>query len=1026
MEDNEVAGKQNVTERLGTISSSPTIKTTPRTSNSKNEQYKSRGSSLQKIRNAMTSLSMFTSPNRNKPVNSSRNPTPANFAGVIENDEDDTDMYLAPTKLHKACYSASSLDDLRDQITSSYPSNMQLSSDLNKTDNNGCNPLHLLALNKKLAHSVSKHRKNSHDEVTIRDIDGSSGNDGFSGNAMLNKKKAVLLTDFCLNALIVKNPFILSEEDDHGFLPFEQTLLQFIEDLHQQVEREMETLTSKRGHLYKIVPSCDSPGPSIPATLASPSSHDFEQSQASMIGSRSPDISYNKIENVSEKKEKIRNYPVKSTNEVLRHDVFPSALYLPVHIEYILHFLSVILNYLDEAIEGKNDGMAATLTEGERSGGPSLVSSSRSLTDNAWGWGSLVRRTSNASDIIDEGPEIGIDFTEIRSTILIGFASIPELMKTFILVDNSRRDRDRILEYSIVQGILLEKESLGQWLTSMIQNHSRGIVECAVDYLHILSLQCDAKGMRDQMEEFYDELYNLDLIPSMLSLDIKMVEKASTTSVVGSVLDKMITTPFSVSLIFCDLLFLLLLIFSFQTAVGHFFLDDKGHSFITWIYVTNSFMFYFVLREIGKNLALQAIMKRRLALQNLHFQVWWMVDIISVIMTIICSCLMRVIYKKFDLDNDDYWYMQILLAITTLLLWLKFLGMMKTINMKLATFILAIIEITKDVKWYIMIIGTFVLSFAQFFYILLIPENCQGTRVSSPTTSLLSSVAPNSSPLEDVNDCKQRDYYIKIYTILLGDTDLFGEDHGTLGLLTLVFFSFLLVIMLLNVLIAIVGDSYEKCMIGSKRLFARARVLLLAELISFQNMFKNDHNRKGCIKWKRGGLAFTVGAAVCTIVWVVAEYYLYENFDEKEGYGSYNYCLIIICIYVGLLTIFLIALTRKSNNNSFYSFSRPIQNIMISILGMTVDPRDSKISEWKGRVLFLRKELSQKIDETSKETWKLMESELTHCNTRTKEKIYSLEKRIKQSEKNILTEMKASEDRIKRMLDDFMESVTSH
>jgi len=350
-----------------------------------------------------------------------------------------------------------------------------------------------------------------------------------------------------------------------------------------------------------------------------------------------------------------------------------------------------------------------------------------------------------------------------------------------------------------------------------------------------------------------------------------------------------------------------------------------------------------------------------------------------------------------------------------LLLWLKFLGLIKTINMQLATFVLAIIEITKDIKWYLMIIGTFVLSFSQVFYTLLIPQECRA----------------NKSVEES---CKSSEYYQKIYTVILGDTGLFEiEDYPTFGLVMLVFCTFLVVIILLNVLIAIIGDSYEKCMIRSKTLFGRARVLLLAELVSFQNFFIGDKNtealrstqKRRWIRWSRGAFTFTFLAIISILIWIVGEYILYR--EQEDQYGNYFLSLASILANVGLLTFFLIMLS--SNRTLFGSCSIiPIRIIMLRLLGMSADPeiKDSEIGEWKGRVLYLRKEMSQVMEDTSKRTHALIESELTNSNTRTKRKINSLEKKIYQSEQRILAELQASEDRMKKMLQEFMETARSH
>ena len=70
----------------------------------------------------------------------------------------------------------------------------------------------------------------------------------------------------------------------------------------------------------------------------------------------------------------------------------------------------------------------------------------------------------------------------------------------------------------------------------------------------------------------------------------------------------------------------------------------------------------------------------------------------------------------------------------------------------------------------------------------------------------------------------------------------FSRGNGRLTYLALflnsVVYSFMVVVVLLNVLIALASDSYEKCLVRSQYLFGRARVMLIAELVSFQNLLR--------------------------------------------------------------------------------------------------------------------------------------------------------------------------------------------
>jgi hypothetical protein len=86
---------------------------------------------------------------------------------------------------------------------------------------------------------------------------------------------------------------------------------------------------------------------------------------------------------------------------------------------------------------------------------------------------------------------------------------------------------------------------------------------------------------------------------------------------------------------------------------------------------------YFSLRKTSEVFALLRISKR--TLKAYSFDMWNVIDLTAIILSVV-SCLVNV---------NNPW----LFAFTTASLWLRLLGLLKAINMELATFILAIIEV---------------------------------------------------------------------------------------------------------------------------------------------------------------------------------------------------------------------------------------------------------------------------------------------------------------------------------------------
>lgn len=266
------------------------------------------------------------------------------------------------------------------------------------------------------------------------------------------------------------------------------------------------------------------------------------------------------------------------------------------------------------------------------------------------------------------------------------------------------------------------------------------------------------------------------------------------------------------------------------------------------------------------------------------------------------------------------------------------------------------------------------------FFILLVPTSCQ--------------VDESFNQIE----CTQSEYYLKAYAILLGGFGLFERKdfESTFSLVLAVVFTFMVVIILLNVLIAIASDSYEKCLIRSHNLFGRARVMMLAELVSFQNLLRrrkmihsgsstslntpnpedlhhtswwaSDAWAKG---WSRGSVLFFILSSLVTIVWAASEVIGYL-IGEHQGkiWMNLSSILVNVLLYVCML-VFLAngAVAARTTDNTRSSMHREgwyhlyFQNTMIRILGSSVsktkNDKDDHETNWQGRTMFLKRQIEQ-------------------------------------------------------------------
>ena len=360
---------------------------------------------------------------------------------------------------------------------------------------------------------------------------------------------------------------------------------------------------------------------------------------------------------------------------------FPTISSVPISVEWSLHALSYILDNIETAYMSKADQNLTCVSPSSRS------LSSMNTTDEI--------HADAVSDIIE--------------AIVNNVASIPFFVK-MLLLNKDPEQRERIFGLTVVKKAMLSRRSLGQWIVSMLSNEELSIRQSAVDYLQSMSVfpseymndfgeviaSPEVEEFRAQQKDLFKAASMLEgLIPSMLMLDEQMIERAATTQIVKLVLDKMVSGKFTLSVVFFDGLFLGLLILSFRAGVNEFLSGAPDSSNVMQcIYCIHTCLFYHSLRELGKIVSLRIIswgvLRRHL------WRIWFVVDVLSLPMALTCTAMMRLYLSSEDDylgDLDERLRFSTFASLTTFLLWIRVLSLLKTINMHLATFVLATIQV---------------------------------------------------------------------------------------------------------------------------------------------------------------------------------------------------------------------------------------------------------------------------------------------------------------------------------------------
>ena len=1033
---------------------------------------------------------------------------PTSPDGSIASHASHVRSYQGPTDLHNICYSAIDADLLHTAKFHALPQSTDTNGcaggdepaaratkvfsivqrEATVKDKDGRTAMHILSRNGKLASHSSE---NDEDGIPKNDRGNNiepNGEHSISsiGAAALDNGEVSSVVDFVVNFLLPANPMTLLEEDSEGEIPFEGGLVDWIRQVHDDefglhrqdgtssssftgvnIENSLQQMqnvvggvvTQSKAALANVGRSLHISGAVLSSTadanvagtvadgsenaahiqndLGRSSSWTIESSGSSDTLSPLASAAHDDVEagrvvgsdgvanapparggrksnslmsmnSASFTKRSRKSFPTKSIRRMpmgLSEKLLPMHGRLSSQVQLTLIILSAILEKLNEDAKAELRSMSIRSHD---AGPSSLHGASRAVI--------------------------------IHTRLVERIASIPNLMKTLLLIEEEE-ERIRVFELPVIRSVMLSKRAMGPWFTYMLRSDSRIVTHRAVEYLGLLSSvsasfnqqQLAHRGrtcVTSKSNEIREAVLGLgDFVPSLVGLDEAAIEQAATTPIVRSVLDTMITRQFAVSVMFFDCLFLLCLIFSFRKCADGFVEGESPVTVIKWIYVANSTIFYFIIRELGKAISLSLISARGFW-SRVFWGFWNVVDIFSILFSLASTIFLRVQLSEDVSLGGDSRAIRWCLSVATGLLWLRALGFLKTINMHLATFVLATVQITKDLAWFLLILFAVVVSFSQMFYTLLLPPECANE------------ISDSSSV------CKPSEYYLSVYSILLGDYGQFDREdfHTPFSVFLIVLFSFMVVIVLLNVLIAIVSDSYEKCLIRSQFLFGRARVMILAELISFQNLLRKDNRqikyedsdrntfrklwmRQRSRGWSKGSLIFFALSTLTLLIWFVGEM---VGFAAGEDHGTITFSLGSILVNVGVLVLMLTFLSQgtsgltgvssssnsKSGSNCASCWYRnSIQSCMVRLLGTSEGlsfDQDSDSDMWRGRAVYIQREMTRITSESKTQ----IKAETKNLESQLYSEMETLERRVMESETAVMSAISESERRIETILRD--------
>ena len=529
-----------------------------------------------------------------------------------------------------------------------------------------------------------------------------------------------------------------------------------------------------------------------------------------------------------------------------------------------------------------------------------------------------ARRTSLGFDSQSDLSSLGkrsnrgvYQFGAVYNELIVEHMSqIKGIVKELLLIEDDIT-RDRVFQLSIVQQVLLCPDSFGDgsWLIKLLtssndvghyvsdtppsressmrgsalfreridrENHNIDPAECAVFYLERISNlsviddssnisgaasrtgAATAASMVEKRTQLWDKISNLEgIIRSLCALESDLLKRAAVTRVVQRALDRKIFSPFALTAALFDGVFHLLFIAAFRLGPSEAMFHFSSHDtlFSAQQYLMSSIVLiaaigYFTRQKIHliktKKFTREETIKAKL------LNPW---SLLTEILPILLAsyCIVAIDWhlrwrSKLQIDDSSIpFYLRSAVALTTPLLWFRVLGHLKMFNKQLATFILCSVEIMRDIKWFMLVLMIAMSSFAQMLVSLTFDGYGRDAKDVSSATKYFSF-----------------DSYLKAYTLMLGDVDMeFLQAHSGIVIL-FVLYTFGVTVVLLNILIAIVSESYANAVFSSSLMLGKARILFVSDIMAMKSRYQF---RKGGAAEKTSNRNAIV-ALVLSAVWI--------------------------------------------------------------------------------------------------------------------------------------------------------------
>ena len=289
-----------------------------------------------------------------------------------------------------------------------------------------------------------------------------------------------------------------------------------------------------------------------------------------------------------------------------------------------------------------------------------------------------------------------------------------------------------------------------------------------------------------------------DFFTALQGLPHWLSEKAVVMASVQVLLNDKISQRFPTFVLMCDFFCLILVIVVYSITVIDS-INNRTNESIVDAALKTGYMIplyfgagYFFVREVVQILSL-------ISLKSFHIWLYDPSNWLNVIFIFLVT--FWAIRMNTGTGNDDYFRYGT--AFTVIVLWLKVLAFLRNMLIDFAVFVGGVLFVVQRLAAFLTALGVILVAFSQMFMtVFRQTPYCNDL----PNQDL----SPDEWCLEDYRPfCEFWTSFLKVYTMLLGDVDETNFQSSVVATFLFCVFMFLVVILLANVLIAIVTDSYK-------------------------------------------------------------------------------------------------------------------------------------------------------------------------------------------------------------------------